>query len=257
MSTLFDSRSAVLSIAGYDPSGGAGVLADAKTFDSLRYVGCCLISSITGQSSDSAWSVRWEPIEEIEENVRRLAQRYAFRAVKIGLIEGSEMLRRIVALLLQVAPDAFIVWDPVSRSSSGFQFHDSWQWDPETFSRIAVVVPSVDDFDGFAGGEFGSSWEDCAHRMSCLAPVCVTGIRGGSFVKNVLFQGSEVLAEFQTPFLEKVFEKHGSGCVFSAAVAVHLANGLPLESALSEATEYVRCYLLSNSGLHGFHSHLR
>ncbi|MFT7588357.1 MAG: hydroxymethylpyrimidine/phosphomethylpyrimidine kinase, partial [Limisphaerales bacterium] len=116
----------VMTVAGFDPSGGAGLLADIKTFESEGLLGLAVQTALTVQNDISFESCRWEPEESIIDQVEILLKRFKPAAVKIGIIEGIAQIHSLLDLLPEDIP---IVWDPVLKASAGFEFHDDFSDD--------------------------------------------------------------------------------------------------------------------------------
>src|SRR5580704_12896311 len=116
-------RSYVLSISGFDPSGGAGMLADIKTFESNKVYGLGVISANTLQNDEEFTKVDWIPVDKIIEQIDILKKRFEFEYVKIGLIESLEVLNTIISYLTSHVSHPKIIWDPILKASAGFEFH--------------------------------------------------------------------------------------------------------------------------------------
>src|ERR1700757_2780075 len=116
-------RKYVLSIAGFDPSGGAGILADIKTFEGNKVYGLGVISANTFQNDKEFKKVDWIPVEKIIEQIDILKTRFEFEYVKIGLIENLEVLNVIISHLTSHIPHLNIIWDPILKASAGYEFH--------------------------------------------------------------------------------------------------------------------------------------
>src|ERR1043166_3254674 len=116
------SRPYTLSIAGFDPSGGAGILADVKTFEASKIYGMGVITANTFQDENAFEHVDWIPIEEIKKQVEVVLKNHKIEFAKIGLVENFENLYALVSFLRTKIPG--LVWDPILKSSSGYDFHD-------------------------------------------------------------------------------------------------------------------------------------
>src|ERR1700756_3795867 len=122
---MLPKRAYVLSIAGFDPSGGAGILADVKTFESNKVYGLGVISANTFQNDEEFNRVDWIPAEKIIEQISILQKRFEFEYVKIGLIENLEVLNKIIEHLKLPTANYRLIWDPILKASAGFEFHKS------------------------------------------------------------------------------------------------------------------------------------
>ena len=113
----------VLSIAGFDPSSGAGIGADLKTFEATGSYGLGVCSALTFQNEDIFTGVHWTAWEDIKKQCDLLLQKYNVEFLKIGLIESFEILDRLLDYLLDQDKRLKIIWDPILDASYGISFH--------------------------------------------------------------------------------------------------------------------------------------
>ena len=123
-----------LTIAGFDPSGGAGVLADIKTFEQNKVQGLAVITANTIQTEDSFEKINWIEESMVVDQLMTLLNRYEIKFVKIGLIQSGEFLEKIISLLIEKQPNVTFVWDPILRATSGGNF------DENRFSDLRILV---------------------------------------------------------------------------------------------------------------------
>src|SRR5438552_190681 len=116
-------RPYVLSIAGFDPSGGAGILADVKTLEANKVYGLGTISSNTIQNDEECKIVDWMPVEKIIEQINILKKRFEFKYIKIGLIQNLEILMKVIDHCQLPTANCEVIWDPILKASAGFEFH--------------------------------------------------------------------------------------------------------------------------------------
>ena len=133
-----------LTIAGFDPSAGAGVLADIKAFEHCKVYGQAVCTAITIQNENLFAKPNWLPWQQIKEQLEILSKARTFGYVKIGLVENPQMLEKIFKWLRKKYPKAFIIWDPITKASSGFEFHKknavSWQ---KLFTYANLITPNL------------------------------------------------------------------------------------------------------------------
>ncbi len=246
-------RPVVLSIGGYDPSGGAGVIADAKTFEKHRVLGVCATTCITIQHESVFEKVYWLTQNQIKEQLEILFRVYKIEVVKIGLIENFIQLQWLVKFLKQQNTSIKIIVDPILKSSSGFDFHS------HDVNKWITLVDSIDLFT--------PNYVEAQILFQHSNPDCVIAnlhSTGAILLKNVplnntdavdwLFENSNRF-EFATPRLLGVgFEKHGSGCILSAAIAANLALQISLPKSCRKAKIYTTKVLKSNNNKLGFHA---
>jgi hydroxymethylpyrimidine/phosphomethylpyrimidine kinase len=245
-------RTYVLSIAGFDPSGGAGVLADIKTFESNKVYGLGIISANTFQNDIEFKNVDWISVEKIIEQIDLLRKRFEFEYVKIGLIESLEVLNKITSCLTSHIPNVKIIWDPILKASAGFEFHK--EVDKILLEKICkqlyIITPNVPE-----ALSLGSS-KDANENAKQLSQHCNVFLKGGHSEKKVgydtLFLKEGKQFSFR-PKIKNIFPKHGSGCVLSSAIAANLAKGEDLHRACLKAKQYTEKILRSNKTLLGYH----
>ncbi|HEX7415360.1 MAG TPA: hydroxymethylpyrimidine/phosphomethylpyrimidine kinase [Bacteroidia bacterium] len=245
-------RPYVLSIAGFDPSGGAGVLADIKTFESNKVYGLGIISANTFQNDEEFKSIDWIPAEKIIEQIDLFKKRFEFEYVKIGLIESWEALEKVILYLKYYNPTIRIVLDSIFKASAGYEFHK--EADKLLIEKICkelyLITPNVPE--ALQLGTHKEAIENAKH----LSQFCHVFLKGGHAERKVgydvlfLKDGKQFLFR---PKMKNVFPKHGSGCVLSSAITANLAKGEDLHRACLKAKRYTEKVLSSNKTLLGFH----
>lgn len=242
----------VLSIAGFDPSGGAGILADIKTFEMHQTCGLGVCTSTTFQNENEFDGVEWLSFLSIQRQLEVLFRKYDINVIKIGLIESFAVLNNLVDQLLKFNPEARIVWDPVLSASAGFNFHPHADQSLliRILPKIFLVTPNIPEAHRLV-----DDGEDPITSITKLQKYCNFYLKGGHSnthnADDLLFINS---AQYRIPG-KKIAgsEKHGSGCVLSAAIAANLAQGMPLIEACEEAKHYINHFLRSSKTLLGYH----
>ena len=140
---MVEKRVSALSIAGFDPSGGAGILADIKTFEANKIRGMGALSAITFQNDIEFDNVRWLETTEILNQISTLQRRFKWNSVKIGLVKDLETLECIINSI----STSQIVWDPIIRASAGFEFHKTInnQQLIGVLKKIDLITPNIDE----------------------------------------------------------------------------------------------------------------
>lgn len=238
-----DAPPIVLSIAGFDPSSGAGVTADIKTIAALGCYGVSAITALTVQSTAGVRRVAAVDPELLTDSLQELSRDVKVSAVHIGMLgSGGNAVR--VAEFLEKAQFANVVLDPVLKSSSGAALldDDGVQVLIRRLLPLAdVVTPNVDEAAALTGVEVGS-----LDQMKLAADALLTmGARTVIVTGGHLDRAVDLLATEGQPF--KIFgadrlpspNTHGTGCAFSTAIACHLALGRDLSSAVLLAKAYV------------------
>lgn len=226
----------VLSIAGSDPSGGAGVQMDLKVFQKLGVWGMAVVTSLTAQGTDGIKEKLDLPPEFVELQIKSIDIKPD--AVKIGML-GNLKIAEAVAESIQNFKN--IVLDPIFESKTGFKMIDN----PDLFKVMipftSLLTPNVVEAEVICGIEISNidGMKLCAERIVEMgAGACF--IKGGHLrtdeVVDVLFDGFKFY-EFRTPWLKVV--AHGTGCTLSSAIAAFLARDYRLEDAVGMAKAFV------------------
>lgn len=248
-------RKQVISIAGFDPSGGAGILADIKTFEQFGVCGFGVCSAITLQTEDEFKGVAWIPVHQIELQLDTLLKKYDVKFLKIGLIQTLEVLDELIQTIRRKYPTVKMIWDPILRTSSGFRVFQKVEERLvyEILSQLYLVTPNSDEANKLM------------HAENALVAAKEIGRFTNVFLKSysdsqqkhcdILIEGGKEYF-FQT---ERYYglEKHGSGCVLSAAITASLAKGFDLKHSCAEAKGYTLEFLKSSEGLLGEHHRIK
>jgi hydroxymethylpyrimidine/phosphomethylpyrimidine kinase len=241
----------VLSIAGFDPSGGAGILADIKTFEANGVYGMGAISALTFQNDTLFEGLRWMEADEILEQIIVLRKRFDISVVKTALIKDLETLGKVIQYLKHSQPGCRIVWDPIVKASAGFQFHSYFER-KQLFPLLAncfLITPNTDE------AIFLTGIDNPMEAAQYLAKYCPVLLKGGHSEDeqgvDYLFVQNKV--DMITPTGKKVFPKHGSGCVLSSAIVANLALGHDLPISCRKAKDYTEHFLSANETLLGTH----
>jgi hydroxymethylpyrimidine/phosphomethylpyrimidine kinase len=244
-------RPYVLSIAGFDPSGGAGILADIKTFEANNVLGMGVVSALTFQNDIEFEGVHWVNVNDMLKQVFILHKRFSFNAVKIGLIKDYETVNTIVTLLSAAMPSVRIIWDPIMKASAGFQFHETIGKEKlfPILKKIYLLTPNTDEIAFLSGS---SNPMESAQALSDHCNVLLKGGHNES-ERGTDYLFTRVTRERIEPFEQHVYSKHGSGCVLSSAIAASLAQRNDLITACRDGKKYTEQFLLSNQFLLGTH----
>ena len=222
----------MLSIAGSDSGGGAGIQADLKAFARSGVHGMTAITAITAQNTIAVTAVHPIPGEVIVEQVRAVVDDIGVDAVKIGML-GSAATIEAVGRALDLIGDAPVVLDPVMISESGARLLDEDAQEAlrtQLVPRAAVVTPNVPEARVLSGSE-NLDAEELVRAVHALGPRAVVLTGGHREEATDLFFDGERLVEIPGERY-KGGSAHGSGCTHSSALAAHLALGLePLEAA--------------------------
>jgi hydroxymethylpyrimidine/phosphomethylpyrimidine kinase len=223
----------VLSIAGSDSGGGAGIQADLKAFARCGVHGMTAITAITAQNTVAVTAVHPVPGDVIVAQVRAVVDDIGVDAVKIGML-GSVATIEAVGEALDLVGDAPVVLDPVMISESGARLLDEDAEEAlrtQVVPRATVVTPNVPEGRVLAGSGDDAEAEGLVRAVHALGPRAVVLTGGHRENATDLFFDGDQLVEIPGPHYDGG-SAHGSGCTHSSALAAHLALGRdPLEAA--------------------------
>jgi len=245
MSTNGHSHSAppiLLTIAGFDPSCGAGTAADLKTFAAHGCYGVAAITSLTVQSTQGVETVHNTPSAELRAQLEALANDCEIAAVKIGML-GNRGNAVVVAEFLDAHNFAHVVHDPVMKSSGGAELLDASGIKflaAELLKRASVVTPNVPEAEVLTGLTIKdvADMEAAARKIVELGARAVI-VKGGHLERavDVLFDGNELVQLGGDRV--KTDNTHGTGCTLASAIAAQLASARSLVEAATLAKAYV------------------
>ncbi|GAA4275347.1 hydroxymethylpyrimidine/phosphomethylpyrimidine kinase [Aquimarina mytili] len=257
-------RPNVLTIAGFDPSSGAGLSADIKTLESLKCYGLAVCTANTIQNDIEFKTCNWAEVEIIKNQIQILFDRFDIDFVKIGIIENWKVLNEIIDFLISRNENVKVVLDPILRSSSNFDFRNSNvsssdldfnrngienQFD-EILNKIYLLTPNYQEIEQLYTDK--TIVETIKHIISKTNLFLKGGHREEAKGKDELFTVTREHFKLN-PKGKNSYEKHGSGCVLSSAIIANLALGFPLLKACYRGKRYTEKYLSSNKTLLGYH----
>lgn len=235
----------VLTIAGSDSGGGAGVQADLKTFSALGCYGTSVITATTAQNTMGVKSIHDIPVEHIVDQFNAVISDISPLAIKIGMLRNPEVVVRL-AEELRKYPQIPIVFDPVMVATSGdslIKEETIALLKRELFPISHLITPNLDEVAALIGrpveGKEGMIQAAAALLEYQSAHVLVKGghLKGGVVVD--VLKGKGVCEVFEGEKIHTV-NAHGTGCTLSSAIAAFLARGENVKEAVNAAREYVR-----------------
>ena len=234
----------VLSIAGSDSSGGAGIQADLKTFSALGVYGATAITAITAQNTQGVNSQFALPPQMVYEQITAVIDDLNLSVVKIGMLSNVEIVNAVAYALSNY--DVKIVLDPVIVSTSGHRLLSVEAQDvikERLLPMCEIVTPNIPEMETLANMPVSTyeEKEKAANHLLSLGAKSVLlkgGHEEGEMKRDYLFfNGQQSLSFVSETILTK--NVHGTGCTLSSAIAAFIARGLSLEDAISEAKNYV------------------
>lgn len=247
-------RPFVLSIAGFDPSGGAGLLADVKTFEGLGCYGLAANTANTIQNDVNFEACHWTSEAILLQQLELLLKSFPVEVVKIGIVENLPVLNKVIENLLVRNKSIKIIWDPVLKSSSGFPLQEPQKLKENLepiLEKIFIVTPNFNEMKMFYPE---LDMEKTIRKVSSKTNLYLKGgHRPEAIGLDQLFTREGEILSFK-PTGINFSEKHGSGCVLSSALTALLALDFPLPEAARKAKNYIEKILASNQTLLGYHN---
>lgn len=233
----------LLTIAGSDSSGGAGIQADIKTFSAHLTYGMSVITALTAQNTQGVYDI------EVTEDTMVLNQLDAIfkdifpDAVKIGMISKDSIVKIVADKLKEYKPK-FVVLDPVMVSTSGHNLSNNESVEllkEELFPLSTIITPNIPEAEVLSDMKI-STVEDM--KKSCLVISKMTYgavlIKGGHLVDEAIdiLYYNDTFYEYKNEMLDNP-NTHGTGCTLSSAIAVNLAKGFDVPNSVKNAKDYV------------------
>ena len=247
-------RPFVLTIAGFDPSAGAGILADVKTFEQHRVYGFGINTGNTIQTENEFFEMQWTDLTFVLKSIEKLFDNYTIEAVKIGIVPTLDYLKQIVFAINNISPKTKIIWDTVLKSTTEFDFLtiENQVVLIEILKKIDLITPNYNEILQLSSKEINA--ETIAKMLSKHCPVL---LKGGHNPNEIGYDYLYLKNDFFsfTPNENNILisEKHGSGCVLSSAITANLALEQDLKTACVNAKKYIETYLQSNPAKLGYH----
>lgn len=236
-------RRLALTIAGFDPSGGAGVIADVRTFAAFDLEGVAAITSITFQNTKQVFGARHQSGEAVRSQVLPLIEEREIVCVKTGMLPTREVVLEVARLFRETNLPRPVV-DPIIMSSSGHRLMEedaSAALIDELLPLARLITPNIPEAEALTGKTIASEADmrTTAARIREMGARAVL-VKGGHLTGDAI----DVLDDegTVTVFREQRVDGgalHGSGCILSAAIAAGLGNGLTLEHSVGAAKSFV------------------
>lgn len=234
----------ILTIAGSDSGGGAGIQADLKTFMALGCYGASAITALTAQNTQGVRGIFSVSPDFVIEQIDTVLEDIGADVIKVGMLCNAQIIKS-VALCLKRYPKIPVVLDPVMIAQSG---HSLLETDAVMalreylFPRAYLLTPNLDEAQALVG-QFDV--ESTAHKILSMGPQSVL-VKGGHRNSKAFETAQDYLLclgetkgiYYASPWI-KTQNTHGTGCTLSAAIAAYLAHGLPLIDAIAQAKSYL------------------
>ncbi|MGF7039246.1 bifunctional hydroxymethylpyrimidine kinase/phosphomethylpyrimidine kinase [Mucilaginibacter lappiensis] len=235
----------VLTIAGSDSGGGAGIQADLKTFSALGCYGASAITAVTVQNTVGVSGIHSIPAEIVEQQIQAVMDDIKPIAIKIGMIHTTEQAITI-ANVLKIYPEVPVIFDPVMVSSSGYKLMEDSTINilkNELFPLAALVTPNLDEAMLIADMNINNI-EDmevaaaCFLKLGCNVVLIKGGHLKGVDLYDVCLDKNGWKHKFRSDFIDSN-NTHGTGCTLSSAIAAYMALGNDMLTSIEKAKSYV------------------
>ncbi len=255
-----------LSIAGLDPSGGAGIIADIKTFSAFRCFATSAITSLTFQNTQGVYGAIHQTADSVRQQTQPILDDFTVSAFKTGMLPTAEIIEEIAKIIVENKLTNYVL-DPVVRSTSGYDLIDDVALKSlidKLFPLANIITPNIPEAERISGLkiENESDFEKVAKKIQSLGAKNVL-IKGGHSsigdcglgiadleshrplitahqsptVKDYLFVANE-LHIFEAQYHDTT-STHGTGCTLAAAITANLALGKSLIEAVEIAKKFV------------------
>ena len=257
MTTREQTKPVVLTIAGFDPSGGAGIIADIRTIESFGCTAVAAITSVTFQNAEKFFGAKDQSAESVREQVEAIIGVTRIAAVKIGMLPTAEVVREVARLIRERNLPAPVI-DPVMESTSGGKLMSDDAFEvfvTELLALARVVTPNIPEAEKLAGLNI----RDEDEMRQATARIRELGVQAVLLKGGHLSQRSEVRSQksestereaidlldddghvtiFRSEWI-KARNVRGTGCMLSSAIAASLATGSDLKEAVGAAKAFV------------------
>ncbi|MGN0153325.1 MAG: bifunctional hydroxymethylpyrimidine kinase/phosphomethylpyrimidine kinase [Lachnospiraceae bacterium] len=254
----------ILSIAGSDSSGGAGIQADLKTITCLGEYGMTVITALTAQNTMGVSSVEGVSVEMVKAQIDAVFQDIRPEAVKLGMIATPDIMEAICGKLIEYQADNVVV-DPVMVATSGSTLMENQtvQTLKDKLIPLAdIITPNISEAEILSGVTIEKK-EDMVKAAEQIAKfyngaVLIKGGHLSDTADDLLYRNGEVVWFSGMRYANE--NTHGTGCTLSSAIATYLAKGFTMEESVKHAKAYVADAIAANLNLgHGrgplWHNH--
>jgi hydroxymethylpyrimidine/phosphomethylpyrimidine kinase len=257
MTTLEQTKPVVLTIAGFDPSGGAGIIADIRAIESFGCTAVAAIASVTFQNAEKFLGANHQPAESVRAQVEAIIGATTIAALKIGMLPTAEVVREVARLIRENNLPPPVI-DPVIESTSGGKLMEDDAFEvfvTELLPLARVITPNIPEAEKLAGMNIRDEDEmrQAAARIRELGAQAVL-IKGGH-LRREPGVGRQEQAEDNREAIDLLDDEgqvmmfrsewidarnvRGTGCMLSSAIAASLAKGSHLKDAVTTAKQFV------------------
>ncbi|BDZ68889.1 bifunctional hydroxymethylpyrimidine kinase/phosphomethylpyrimidine kinase [Methanobacterium ferruginis] len=227
-----------LSIAGFDPSGGAGILADVKTFQALEVYPTAVITALTAQNVKKVGEIKAIDPDYVAEQIDLIMEEENIHYAKTGMLYSSKMVKMVATKVTEY--DLNLVVDPVLVAGSGGKLSKENLVKPlkkHLLPLARLTTPNIHEAQALTGLEINNE-QDASQAAMELGKLCPTVVTGGHLQgRDIFYKDSVNVIEGE---IQKSHNTHGSGCTYSAAVTAFMAKGIPIKESLIKAANFTK-----------------
>ncbi|KEO88686.1 phosphomethylpyrimidine kinase [Erythrobacter longus] len=246
----------ILTIAGSDSSGGAGIQADIKTITMLGGYAMSAITSVTAQNTCSVTAVESFPQGFVAKQIEACAKDIGVDAIKIGMLASEAIVREVGDSLhaLKLDTGVPLVIDPVMVATSGHRLIDESAVEAlrgGLLRKASLVTPNLAELELLSGRKIGGVDEMCEAAIALAAELQTLVLAKGGHLEgdvvDILVDAAGELRRFADPRIESD-HTHGTGCTLSSAIATLIGRGESMEEAVTIARQFVRSAIMNAPG---------
>lgn len=247
----------VLTIAGSDSGGGAGIQADIKTISAIGCYAASAITAVTAQNTLGVVAVEPLSLDIVEKQIRAVLDDIGADAVKIGMLATPDIVELVAALIEEYQPP-FVVLDPVLVATSGDVLTEGSAAEAmvkRLMPLATVLTPNIPEAERMTGinihtaEDYDTVWQQL-HHDGAKAVLLKGGHLTDTVLTDTLFNSKESFPHHYTHARINTPNTHGTGCTLSSALACYLALGYPLSRAAALATDYIHEAIVAARDLH-------
>jgi hydroxymethylpyrimidine/phosphomethylpyrimidine kinase len=242
----------VLTIAGSDSGGGAGIQADLKTFSACGCFGMSVITAVTAQNTLGITALHPIPISVIEAQIHAVMDDIGTDGIKIGMLYSKDAVE-CVGRVLQQYNKRNIILDPVMTASSGDPLiHGKVTQSMKTslFPGVRLLTPNIPEAEHLLNYTIGNDLADAARQMArefSFSVLVKAGHMKGDTLVDVLYDNESGVLTKYANLRVKTDNTHGTGCTLSSAITSFAAKGMSLPDAVRKAEEYLNNAIIAGT----------
>ena len=237
-----------ITIAGSDPSGGAGIQGDLKTFSSLGVYGCTIITAITVQNTTGIYDIKKIPVNIIESQIKTILKDIHPDSIKIGMVYDTNIINKIYQTLKN--ENVSIILDPILKSTNNNELlltSSLKTFINKLIPLSTIITPNIYEAEILSDMKINSKKEmiEAVYKLKKLNVKNII-LKGGHLksktkkgkITDILLDQNEEIYEFKNDFID-IYENHGSGCNYSAAVTSFIAKGNNIMESCKLANKFI------------------